>query len=425
MPEPEPEPEIYDPSLTTVFEAFGTMDTYIETTYTLYLYPITGNIDIDDLVAVFVEVVDKEEEYRGYNTIESVHNTNVLFASIVVRTSGNEKISSLKFFHYVNSTQGYVTSIDFTDKDFTLSIDGNNSDSFLHIEVFTDIQPEILQPEPEPEPEPELQNSLVTVFEAFGTMNTDIETTYTLYIYPITGNIDVDDLIVVFVTNIDGEEEYRGYNTVESVTLNDTDVLYSSIVVRTNGSHETISSLKVFHYVTSNKGYVTSIDVTDQTFTLPIDGNNSYVLFSLDIQPNISLPEIDSEPEPEPEINDLNLVTVVEAFGQMNTEIKTTYTLYLYPIIGDVTLGDLIAVFVDDEYRGHGIVVNGVVNNSNVLFTSIVVQTNGIHETISSLKVFHYVTSDKGYVTTIDLSFQIVLLPINGNNSNKWLGVTI
>ena len=54
--------------------------------------------------------------------------------------------------------------------------------------------------------------------------------------------------------------------------------------------------------------------------------------------------------------------------------------------------GDLIAVFVDDEYRGHGIVVNGVVNNSNVLFTSVVVQTNGIQKTISSLKVFHYVT---------------------------------
>ena len=118
-----------------------------------------------------------------------------------------------------------------------------------------------------------------------------------------------------------------------------------------------------------------------------------------------------TEPQPEPEHTDRNrtepdpeLLTLLEAFGTMDTDIKTTYTLYIYPIIGDVKAGDIIGVFVDDEYRGDSTIDNVVLNDINVLFCSIVVQTRGIDNIISSLKVFHYVTSTKGYVTTIDFS---------------------
>ena len=79
---------------------------------------------------------------------------------------------------------------------------------------------------------------------------------------------------------------------------------------------------------------------------------------------------------------------------------------------------------MDDEYRGHGIVVNGVVNIKCFVYICVV-QTNGIHETIFEFESISLYCFEQRYVTTIDLSFQIVLLPINGNNSSKWLGVTI
>ena len=46
------------------FRAFGTMDTCKRLRHALVYMPVTGNIDIVDLVAVFVEVVNKEE-YEG------------------------------------------------------------------------------------------------------------------------------------------------------------------------------------------------------------------------------------------------------------------------------------------------------------------------------------------------------------------------
>ena len=119
-------------------EALGTPITNSSTPYTLYFYPINGpNVKIDDVIAIYVG----DENRTQMATIkEYPPNPNKLFAAVNVTTTGTtnypETISKIKVFHFINTTQGYITEIDYSTQNFNELIQGeSNSRNPIQLDV--------------------------------------------------------------------------------------------------------------------------------------------------------------------------------------------------------------------------------------------------------------------------------------------------
>ena len=125
------------------------------------------------------------------------------------------------------------------------------------------------------------------------------------------------------------------------------------------------------------------------------------------------------EPEPEPELEILRIEEALSEIINPNSPISEPYTyiLYISPIIGNVNIGDIIAIYVGNENRGQ----SAVSSYNNLLFSTINVNTQGISDEISKIKLFHYVNSIEGYLIEIDYSSKNYSLPINGNNASDWV----
>ena len=68
---------------------------------------------------------------------------------------------------------------------------------------------------------------------------------------------------------------------------------------------------------------------------------------------------------------------------------------------------------MNNENRGQGElrIYNGG------LYVAINVNTQGIQDKISMIKLFHYVNNTKGYLIEVEYSSNNFILPISGNNA--------
>ena len=316
--------------------------------------------------------------------------------------------------------------IDYSSENFELPISGNNASNLLPLDISGKIP--YLEPEPapeiipEPEPEPEIEISrLYTFDEAFGNIvNPNAPNaapyTFTLYFSPIIGDVKINDIIAVYVNT-----ENRGIGIINDYNGN----LFVSINVNTTGN-DIITKIKLLHYVTNNKGLLIGMDFSSQNFSLPINGNNASNILPLDYSNKIPYYEFENEPQPEPELsNDIIIYNNMEqALGIPITDSSTPYTLYFYPINGpNVKLNDIIAIYVGNENRTPVATIREFPPDPTKLFAAINVTTFGTinyPETISKIKVFHFINETQGFVTEIDYSTQNFNQLIQGeSNSNN------
>ena len=110
--------------------------------------------------------------------------------------------------------------------------------------------------------------------QALGIPITDSSTPYTLYFYPINGpNVKVNDVIAIYV----GNENRTPIATIKEFPPDPTK-LFAAINVTTSGTTnypETISKIKVFHFINETQGSVTEIDYSTQNFNELIQGHNN------------------------------------------------------------------------------------------------------------------------------------------------------
>ena len=382
--EPEPEPELEILRIEEALSEIINPNAPISEPYTyiLYISPIIGNVNIGDVIAIYVG-----NENRGQSSVSSYNN--LLFSTINVNTQGiSDEISKIKLFHYVNSIEGYLIEIDYSSKNYSLPINGNNASDWVRLDYSGMI------------PEYESSIILLTLEEALSDIvnpngNISAPETFVLYISPIYGGVNENDVIAIFVGN-----ENRGQSVVNRFD----DSLFAAINVNTLGVEETISSIKIFHYMDDTKGVLISIDYSLENFTLPINSSNVSSLIELNV--NGLLPDSGvSEPEPE-----LELYTISEALGVPVVYTYTPFTFFVYPISGNnVKIDDVIGIYVGEENRAiySSAIIKEHPTISNTLFAAINVSTSGMlgsPEIVSKIKVFHYVTETKGYISEMDIS---------------------
>ena len=109
-------------------------------------------------------------------------------------------------------------------------------------------------------------------------------TPFTFFVYPISGNnVKIDDVIGIYV----GEENRAIYSSAiikEHPTISNT--LFAAINVSTSGmlgSPEIVSKIKVFHYVTETKGYISEIDISTLNYEIVQGSSNVNELFELNL----------------------------------------------------------------------------------------------------------------------------------------------
>ena len=250
-------------------------------TYTLYISPIIGEVKVGDIVSVYIDT-----ENRGQSSISLYGND--LFTSIDVNINGtNEVISKIKIFHYVNSTHGFLINMNYESKNFVINPGNNNLNSLIELDVSglipyyepepepepePEIEPEI-EPEPEPEPEPENEIISYNMETVFGETITFSSIPYTMILYPISGNIKENDVIVVFV----GNENRSPISRVKKHPQYP-DTLFASVNINTQGTEsnpEEISVIKVFHFINEMEGYVSEIQNISNSFNKLIQGSTN------------------------------------------------------------------------------------------------------------------------------------------------------
>ena len=144
----------------------------------------------------------------------------------------------------MNSIEGYLIEIDYSSKNYSLPINGNNASDWVRLDYSGMI------------PEYESSIILLTLEEALSDIvnpngNISAPETFVLYISPIYGGVNENDVIAIFVGN-----ENRGQSVVNRFD----DSLFAAINVNTLGVEETISSIQIFHYINDTKGVLISID---------------------------------------------------------------------------------------------------------------------------------------------------------------------
>ena len=272
---------------------------------------------------------------------------------------------------------------------------------------------------------PEYESSIIllTLEEALSDIvnpngNISAPETFVLYISPIYGGLNENDVIAIFVGN-----ENRGQSVVNIFDNS----LFAAINVNTLGVEETISSIQIFHYMNDTKGVLISIDYSSENFTLPINSSNVSSLIELNVQGLLPISGV-SEPEPEPE---LELYTISEGLGVPVVYTYTPFTFFVYPIIGNnVKIDDVIGIYVGEENRAiySSAIIKEHPTINNTLFAAINVSTSGTvasPEIVSKIKVFHYVTETEGYISELDISSVNYEIVQGNSNVNEFFELNI
>ena len=107
----------------------------------------------------------------------------------------------------------------------------------------------------------------------FGETITFSSIPYTMILYPISGNIKENDVIVVFV----GGENRSPISRVKKHPQYP-DTLFASVNINTQGTEsnpEEISVIKLFHFINENEGYVSEIQNISNSFNKLIQGSTN------------------------------------------------------------------------------------------------------------------------------------------------------